>query len=186
VRFTVEHPVGQPGCAPELYQQEGLAAFVQAAEEAGFDAVAFTEHPAPSLKWLQAGGHESLDPLAALAFAAAVTTRIRLMTYLLVLPYRNPLITAKMIATVDLLSKGRLIVGATSTSAARSSTRPSTSSVSCGPATACPSRAGTSPHAARSAPRLRCSGRTRPSGSVATAATPDAGSPVRPTAGCRC
>jgi len=112
VRFTVEHPVGQPGCAPDLYQQDGLAAFVRAAEEAGFDAVAFTEHPAPSLKWLQAGGHESLDPLAALAFAAAVTSRIRLMTYLLVLPYRNPLITAKMIATVDLLSKGRLTVGA--------------------------------------------------------------------------
>jgi probable F420-dependent oxidoreductase len=112
VRFTVEHPIGQTGCSSELYQQEGLTAFVQAAEEAGFDAVAFTEHPAPSLKWLQAGGHESLDPLAALAFAAAVTRRITLMTYLLVLPYRNPLVTAKMIATVDLLSKGRLVVGA--------------------------------------------------------------------------
>lgn len=112
LRFTVEHPVGQSGCAPELYQQEGLAAFVRAAEEAGFDAVAFTEHPAPSLKWLQGGGHESLDPLTALAFAAAVTSRITLMTYLLVLPYRNPLMTAKMIATVDLLSQGRLVVGA--------------------------------------------------------------------------
>ena len=112
MRFTVEHPVGQSGCNPELYQQEGLAAFVRAAEEAGFDAVAFTEHPAPSLKWLQAGGHESLDPLTALAFAAAVTSRIRLMTYLLVMPYRNPLLTAKMVATVDLLSKGRLTVGA--------------------------------------------------------------------------
>lgn len=111
LRFTVEHPVGQHGCAPELYQQEGLAAFVRAAEDAGFDAIAFTEHPAPSLKWLQAGGHESLDPLTALAFVAAVTTRINLMTYLLVLPYRNPLISAKMIATVDLLSQGRLIVG---------------------------------------------------------------------------
>jgi probable F420-dependent oxidoreductase len=112
LRFTVEHPVGQSGCAPELYQQEGLAAFVRTAEEAGFDAVAFTEHPAPSLKWLQAGGHASLDPLTALAFAAAVTSRITLMTYLLVLPYRNPLLTAKMIATVDLLSQGRLVVGA--------------------------------------------------------------------------
>ena len=112
LRFTVEHPVGQHGCAPELYQQDGLAAFVRAAEDSGFDAVAFTEHPAPSLKWLQAGGHESLDPLTALAFVAAVTTRIKLMTYLLVLPYRNPLISAKMIATVDLLSQGRLIVGA--------------------------------------------------------------------------
>ena len=112
MRFTVEHPIGQHGCAPELYQQEGLAAFVRAAEESGFDAVAFTEHPAPSLKWLQGGGHESLDPLTALAFVAGVTSRIDLMTYLLVMPYRNPLITAKAIATVDLLSRGRLIVGA--------------------------------------------------------------------------
>lgn len=111
LRFTVEHPVGQHGCAPQLYQQEGLADFLRAAEETGFEAVAFTEHPAPSLKWLQAGGHESLDPLAALAFAAAVTRRIRLMTYLLVLPYRNPFLAAKTIATVDLLSQGRLIVG---------------------------------------------------------------------------
>jgi len=112
LRFTVEHPVGQHGCDPALYRQEGLAAFLRAAEDAGFDAVAFTEHPAPSLKWLHADGHESLDPLTALAFAAAVTSRIKLMTYLLVLPYRNPLITAKMIATVDLLSGGRLVVGA--------------------------------------------------------------------------
>ena len=112
MRFTVEHPVGQSGCHPGLYQQEGLTAFVQAAEEVGFDAVAFTEHPAPSLTWLRAGGHESLDPLTALAFTAAVTTRIRLMTYLLVMPYRNPLLAAKMIATVDLLSEGRLTVGA--------------------------------------------------------------------------
>src|SRR5215203_5822740 len=111
LRFTVEHPVGQHGCAPELYQQDGLAAFVRAVEEAGFDAVAFTEHPAPSLKWLRAGGHESLDPIAALAFAAAVTSRIRLMTYLLILPFRNPLLTAKMLATVDQMSRGRLLVG---------------------------------------------------------------------------
>jgi len=112
MRFTVEHPVGQHGCTPELYQQEGLAAFLRTAEDVGFDAVGFTEHPAPSLKWLHADGHESLDPLTALAFAAAVTNRITLMTYLLVLPYRNPLITAKVMATVDLLSRGRLVLGA--------------------------------------------------------------------------
>jgi len=112
LRFTIEHPLGGHDCAPELYQQEGMAAFARAAEEAGFDAIAFTEHPAPSLKWLQSGGHESMDPLAALAFVAAVTTKIRLMTYLLVLPYRNPLLVAKSIATVDLLSTGRVTVGA--------------------------------------------------------------------------
>jgi probable F420-dependent oxidoreductase len=112
VRFTVEHPIGHAGCDSQLYQPEGMAAFVQAAETVGFDAVAFTEHPAPSLKWLRAGGHESLDALTALAFVAAITTRIRLLTYLLVMPYRNPLVTAKTIATVDLLSEGRLTVGA--------------------------------------------------------------------------
>jgi alkanesulfonate monooxygenase SsuD/methylene tetrahydromethanopterin reductase-like flavin-dependent oxidoreductase (luciferase family) len=111
MRFTVEPPIGQPGCAPELYQQDGLSAFARAAEEIGFEAIAFTEHPAPSLTWLQAGGHQSLDPLTALAFVAAVTRRIKLMTYLLVPPYRNPLITAKMIATLDLLSQGRLVLG---------------------------------------------------------------------------
>ena len=58
----------------------------QAAEECGYDAISFSEHPAPSQKWLNAGGHESLDQPSALAFCAAVTSRLRLMTYLLVLP----------------------------------------------------------------------------------------------------
>ena len=112
MRFTVEHPVGQPGCAPELYGPRGLAAFAMAAEEAGFGAVAFTEHPAPSAKWYRAGGHATLDPLAALAFCAGATGRIRLLTNLLVLPYYNPLALAKTVATVDLLAGGRLVLGA--------------------------------------------------------------------------
>lgn len=111
MRFTVEHPIGRSGCAPELHQRDGLLRFVTTAEDSGFDAVAFTEHPAPSRKWRESGGHASLDPLAALAFCAAATTRLRLLTYLLVLPYRNPLLLAKTVATVDQLSGGRLVVG---------------------------------------------------------------------------
>jgi probable F420-dependent oxidoreductase len=107
VRFTVEYPVSVPAYDPALLSPEGLTRVVQAADRLGFEAVAFTEHPAPSLKWLAAGGHESLDVAAALAFCAAVTRRIRLMTYLLVLPYRNPFLNAKAVATVDLLSGGR-------------------------------------------------------------------------------
>jgi probable F420-dependent oxidoreductase len=82
-----------------------------AAEGAGFDGLAFTEHPAPTARWLEAGGHQTLDPFIALAFAAAATSRIRLLTYLCVLPYRNALVTAKAAATIDKLSGGRFVLG---------------------------------------------------------------------------
>ena len=92
-----------------------------AAEAAGFQGLAFTEHPAPGTRWLDAGGHQTLDPFAALPFAAAATSRIRLLTYLCVLPYRNPLVTAKAAATVDKLSgAGSSSVWARATSRASS------------------------------------------------------------------
>jgi probable F420-dependent oxidoreductase len=108
MKFTVQYPIAEAGYDPELLSREGLARFARTAEDAGFHAIAFTDHPAPSHKWLQAGGHDSLDPLTALGFCAAVTDRIRLMSYALVAPYRNPLLAAKQGATVDRLSDGRL------------------------------------------------------------------------------
>lgn len=81
------------------------------AERNGWSGFAFTEHPAPTAKWLQSGGHQSLDPFVALAHAAAVTERLQLLTYIAVLPYRNPMITAKAAATVDKLSNGRFVLG---------------------------------------------------------------------------
>ena len=53
----------------------------------------------------------SLEQVTALGFVAAATNRIRLLTSVLVLPHRHPVLAAKMLATVDVLSKGRLIVG---------------------------------------------------------------------------
>jgi probable F420-dependent oxidoreductase len=53
-----------------------------------------------------------LDPLAMLAHLAHATTKVRLGTSVLVVPYRNPLTTAKMLATIDVLSRGRVILGA--------------------------------------------------------------------------
>ncbi len=53
-----------------------------------------------------------LEPLVMLAWLAHATKRIRLGTSVLVVPYRNPLVVAKMLATVDLLSGGRVILGA--------------------------------------------------------------------------
>ena len=52
-----------------------------------------------------------LDPLLALSFAAATTTSIRLATGVLLLPQHNPLVVAKQAATLDVLSKGRFVLG---------------------------------------------------------------------------
>src|SRR6204780_4396630 len=108
MKFTVDYPIVNAGYDPALVTAAGMTRIAQAAEEGGYDAVSFSEHPAPSAKWLNAGGHESLDQTSALAFCAAVTSRGRLMTYLLVLPYHNPFLAAKARGTVDLLSGGRL------------------------------------------------------------------------------
>lgn len=80
-------------------------------EEAGFDGLSFTEHPAPSARWLDAGGHQTLDPFVALSAAAAVTYRIRLVTYLSVATYRNPFLLGKSAASIDLISAGRFTLG---------------------------------------------------------------------------
>jgi probable F420-dependent oxidoreductase len=82
-----------------------------AAEAAGWMGFSFTEHPIPGARWLEAGGHQTLDPIVALSFVAAATTRMRLLTYLVVAPYRNPFLLAKAAATVDKLSGGRFILG---------------------------------------------------------------------------
>jgi probable F420-dependent oxidoreductase len=111
VKFAVQYPVEQHGCAPEFVAAEGIREFVRVAEESGLDAVALSEHPAPSRKWLANGGHDTFDTLTALAFMAGATSRLRLIAHLFVLPYRNPLMAAKALATVDRVSAGRLTIG---------------------------------------------------------------------------
>ena len=66
--------------------------------------------PAPSDKWLRSGGHDALDPFAALAFVAAATERLLLIPNIVVLPYRNPFLVAKLSATLDALSGGRFVL----------------------------------------------------------------------------
>lgn len=99
------------GPEPDMLDVGSVADIAHAVEAAGWDGLSFTEHPAPGARWLAAGGHQTLDPFIALGHAAAVTSRIRLLTYLTVLPYRNPLLLAKSAATVDKLSGGRFTLG---------------------------------------------------------------------------
>jgi probable F420-dependent oxidoreductase len=82
-----------------------------AAEEAGWAGLALTEHPVPSVKWREGGGHQALDPFVALGHAAAKTTHLKLITKLSVSPYRSPFLLAKAAMTVDRLSNGRFILG---------------------------------------------------------------------------
>lgn len=107
MKFAITHPMHSHPYNPELVDGAGIAAVAGAAEAAGFGGFGFTDHPAPTDKWLKAGGHDALDPFVAMGFAAAHTRSIRLIPNVVVLPYRNPFVVAKAGATLDLLSDGR-------------------------------------------------------------------------------
>jgi len=107
VRFAVTHPLLSHPHHPDLVTGAGVASVARTAEGAGFHGIGFTDHPAPSQRWLDGGGHDALDPFVALSFCAAATERIRLIPNIVVLPYRNPFVVAKAAATLDVLSGGR-------------------------------------------------------------------------------
>ena len=72
-----------------------------------------TPYPyAPTGKFAGDWTNGYLEPLALMSFLAGETSRVRLGTSVLVIPYRNPVVTAKMLATLDVLSGGRVILGA--------------------------------------------------------------------------
>ena len=60
----------------------------------------------------QSGDGEWPEQITTLAYLAGVTEQIKLVTSVMIIPYRNPILTAKMLSTLDMLSKGRLILGA--------------------------------------------------------------------------
>src|SRR3954468_20094580 len=104
-------PVHRVDAADEFVTGAAVADIARAAELAGFAAVFVTDHPAPPARWVRGGGHVTTDPLVTLGFAAAATSKLRLQTNLFVPAYRHPLVAAKAVATLDLLSAGRVILG---------------------------------------------------------------------------
>ncbi|MCW2654762.1 MAG: hypothetical protein JWR32_5738 [Mycobacterium sp.] len=112
MHYAFTYPILSHPCDPDLVSGAGVGAVAEAAEAAGFDGFGFTDHPAPTQRWLEAGGHDALDPFVAMAFAAARTTTLRLIPNVVVLPYRNPFLIAKAGATLDLLSGGRFTLAA--------------------------------------------------------------------------
>ena len=103
--------------------REAIKQVAQASEKAGFDFLSANDHiivPAKlgsAYPYTQGGvwsasehGH-CFDQLATLAFIAGCTEKLRLLTSVMVVPHRPVIQTAKMLATIDVLSNGRLILG---------------------------------------------------------------------------
>ena len=107
-----------PGATPD-----NLSLVAKRAEALGFDSAFMGDHVvipdsfvsdypySATGEFTGAASGEWLDQLTALTYVAAVTERIRVGSGVLILPHRNPVVTAKMLSTLDVLSKGRLIVG---------------------------------------------------------------------------
>lgn len=111
MRFVLQFPMRAVKRYDTWIGDGALADVAVLAEDAGFDAVAITDHPFPEDRWLADGGHHSFDPFVGLSFMAAATSRVRLLTNVLVAGYRNPYLAAKAAASLDSLSGGRLVVG---------------------------------------------------------------------------
>ena len=108
----------------DMASPENLRTLAQRAESLGFDSVWVSDHiilprKVDSFYPYAADGvatfrpdEDYYDPLATLNFLAGCTQKIRLGTHVLILPYRNPVVTAKTLSTLDVLSGGRVILGA--------------------------------------------------------------------------
>lgn len=118
MKFGVMFANAGPATAPDQ-----ALVVARTAEELGFESIWTVEHvvvPAgfgsqyPYSKDGKLPGGEDVpiaDPLIWLAFVAAHTERIKLATGILILPQRNPLVLAKEVATLDVLSRGRMLLG---------------------------------------------------------------------------
>jgi probable F420-dependent oxidoreductase len=115
LRYINTGPYTDPARAIEL---------VQAGEEAGFESAWTVDHvvvpegyesiyPYNSSGRMADGANDTPlpDPLIFMAYLAAATSRIKLATGILILPQRNPVVTAKQVATLDHLSGGRILLG---------------------------------------------------------------------------
>jgi probable F420-dependent oxidoreductase len=115
--------ISLPGRGP-LATPDALVKLAEKADALRFSSLFVTDHvviptsyssPYPYSPTGKFGGDWTngyLEPLALMSFLGGVTTRIRLGTSVLVIPYRNPVVTAKMLATLDVMCGGRVILGA--------------------------------------------------------------------------
>jgi probable F420-dependent oxidoreductase len=111
MKINVTLPFDATEYADEFFTAEAVAEISRHAEKLGFHAGNVTDHPCPTARWRDAGGHDAQDPFVLLSLVAAATRTFRLQTGILVATYRNPFITARAVSTLDVFSSGRLTLG---------------------------------------------------------------------------
>jgi probable F420-dependent oxidoreductase len=95
----------------QVASPEAIRRVAQRAEHLGYDGIWVSDHIVIPYSAVDRFGPIFYEPLTVLGFAAACTSRVRLGTTVLILPYRNPLVTAKVLSTLDVLSGGRVTAG---------------------------------------------------------------------------
>ncbi len=102
-------PTDHVDAREEFGTVEAVAEMAATAERLGYAGVFVTDHPPPA-DFIASGGHHTLDPMVVLAVAGA-ERRLRLMTNLFIVAYRNPFLAAKAVATLDSMTGGSVIMG---------------------------------------------------------------------------
>ncbi len=106
MQLGVNVPNFGPGTDPHL-----LARWAQTMEQMGFDLLMMSDHVAVTSDVAERYPAPFYEPFTTLAWLAGVTDHIRLGTTVLIMPYRHPLLTARMAGNLDALSGGRLVLG---------------------------------------------------------------------------
>jgi probable F420-dependent oxidoreductase len=102
-------------------EPDAIAALVRRGEAKGFHSVMVADHVVFPVEvkshypytadGVFPGGGDALEQLSLMAFVAGISEKLRIVSSIMVVPHRNPVLTAKMLATIDVLSKGRVTVG---------------------------------------------------------------------------
>jgi probable F420-dependent oxidoreductase len=108
--IVTRHPQNDAAWTEDAGPTE-LARIAVAADRLGFAHLTCSEHVAIPSAAVPIRGARYYDPLATFGYLAALTTRIRFVTHVLVLGYHHPLAIAKRYGTVDRLARGRLVLG---------------------------------------------------------------------------
>jgi probable F420-dependent oxidoreductase len=94
-----------------LATADNIVRAARASEEHGFDSVWVTDHVVVPSASVEAFGPTFFEALTVMSYVAGITSRVEIGAAILIAPYRHPLLLAKMVASADQLSGGRLILG---------------------------------------------------------------------------